>query len=785
METRRVAVRTMVETVLQSGSLSRDASAKRMLEGTRGHQALQSLEEAGVTNEAPVSLTVCDDTLELTVYGRIDRLHDFSLVEEIKTTLYPMESETQTNPQHWAQVMCYAFFLCKKENLDEIDTCVTYLDLSSGEITRFTRHHTVEELEEAFYALFSVYKSRLLGEISHRKSLRNEIAKVKFPYAAYREGQYALASQVYMACREKKPLLCQAPTGTGKTMAVLFPALKAIGEGLTERLFYLTARTTQQTAAIDAVLLLNLHTLRTVVLSAREKSCVYDTPICKTGDCPRATGYYDRLSDAMNDYAQTGGLLTRERVRELADRYMLCPFELSLDLSLLCDVVICDYNYAFDPRVRLQRYFTQGRKKQTLLIDEAHNLPDRGRGMYSAALCRKTIVSVRQSIPKPLRKRPLYVALTALVKRLEECFSEEDAPHRMQELPTALVETAERCAALLSDEGEQADRALAGGLQLDLSAMVYIAGIYSAENYAILCDGAKSNRRVSLFCTDCAEALQGIYKKCMGAVLFSATLTPFSFYRNLCGLPEDAPVFSLPSPFSPEQLLVLHRTVSTRYRDRERTAEAIARSIKAFLESRENGNYLIYLPSYAYLHRIQDALTACCNDRIVLFAQQEDMQDEDRAAFLDRFSGAPTGVTAGLAVLGGAFAEGIDLPEERLSGAVIVGVGLPQLCLERDTLKAAYEEKYGDGYAYAYRYPGMGKVLQAAGRIVRTQNDRGVLLLLDDRYGTREYAALFPALWRVQRVWNDGEIESRCRAFWEGKALAECARMDYNKLHDI
>ena len=765
MEKRRVAVRTMIEQVMVSGDLVFDASAQRMLDGIRGHQALQHVPHPDALNEVPVQLTVETDEVSLTVHGRIDRLYGCTRVEEIKTIYRAVATEKQIDPQHRMQAICYAHMLCVSQGLPGIEVAVTYLNLGTGEVTSFPKFYPSEELKTAFDSVVTAYLVRLLGQIRHAQTLRDALQRAVFPYPAYRKGQRELAQQVYWTVKEKQTLLVSAPTGTGKTMAVLFPALKAVGEGLTDRLFYLTARTTQQQAAIDAVRLLAIPQLRAVVITAREKACVFDTPVCKHAPCLRAEGYYDRLSDAIADFNSGNGIYDRERIRKIADAHLLCPFELALDLALMADVIICDYNYAFDPRVRLQRFFLQGQRRQTLLIDEAHNLPDRGRDMYSASLSLKLIADTRKSVPKPLRKGAFYRRLTALIHAIRDCFIDDDAPRACREAPTALLKEAEKTLPLLRGEDVPADSALARELLFALSAFVFAGESYT-EDYVTLLDGGKTTRRVALFCTDSAKQLAATYRTCMGAVLFSATLSPFSFYRALCGLQDDAPMLDLPSPFYAEQLLVLHARISTRYQDRERTLPAVAAHIAAFVTRRARGNYLIYLPSHAYLHALSEQLIPLLTHARVL-CQSARMPDEERTAFLEQFSPDPTGITVGLAVLGGVFSEGVDLPAERLCGAAIVGVGLPQLGLERSTLQLAYEDKYGCGYDYAYRFPGMCRVLQAAGRIIRTETDLGALLLIDDRYDEPGYRALIPPLWQVTRVKNTTDIAARCSVFWD------------------
>ncbi len=777
----RVAVRTLVESVLLSGSLSRAATAARMRQGAEGHRALQGAEEPGVLNEAALTARFTKDEVTLILYGRADRLHGVErtgdkkrpyarvpdadvVVEEIKTCFSPVGEARLCPPQHWAQAGCYGAMLARALDLPALTLQLTYLNLGTGELERFTRVMTAEALFSDLDVLLARYFGLVCDALAHKRALCGELAAMPFPYPDYRPGQRGLSAQAYTAVREKRWLLAQSPTGTGKTMAVLFAGVKAISENLAERVFYLTARTTQQRAAVDALARMKLVHLRAVVLTARDKICAQGAPICAKEPCPRAEGYYDRLPAALDEFARTEGLLTAEAVRRLAARHLLCPFELSLDLSLLCDVIVGDYNYAFDPRVRLMRFFTQGKKKQALLVDEAHNLVDRARDMYSASLARKDAAELRRSLPKTARRGPLYKALTALLRAMDALRPEE--PQAFQEKPEPLFAPAARAADLLLDPGAHAgaDGALAQTLLFSLTAFLSVEKLYD-ERYVALYEGGRSSLVITLFCTDASKNLAASYKTCYGGVLFSATLTPFPFYKALLGVPESGAMLSLPSPFPPENLLVLTRRVPMRYMAREASLPEVAESVAAMAESREDGNFLVFLPSYQYLAAFCEALAARLPHARIL-PQRREMDDAARAAFLAEFSPNPCGRTVGLAVLGGAFAEGIDLPADRLCGAAVAGVGVPQLCLARDTLKTAYEKSYASGYDYAYRFPGFCKVLQAAGRVIRTERDRGVLLLLDARYGSPEYAPLLPPHWRAVAARDAQEVSARCRRFW-------------------
>ena len=696
--------------------------------------------------------------------GSIDRLYGESRVEEIKTTYLESEQLRSGDVQHWAQAKCYAYLFCQTAQVDSIEVDLTYFHLDTGEITTFSETHTQEQLAAFYRLLTERYLALLETEYVHERALREDVRQMAFPFPSFREGQHELAAQVYYAIRQKSALLAQAPTGTGKTMAVLFPALKALADGHAAKIFYLTARTTQQEAALHAARRICAPHLRAVVLSAKEKMCVYDQPICREGDCPRAQGYYDRLGEALRQMNALDGIFSPDEIRAHAAKHFLCPFELSLDLSLSCDLIICDYNYAFDPRVRLQRFFTTGRGGFVLLVDEAHNLPDRARSMYSAAISLSAVAETRRSVPKNQRKTPFYRALKRLEAQISALFDEDGAPHAAINPPASLAGAVESALDQLSAETIPADRALSRQLTFDLSAFRFALDLYDAR-YRTLYQGGKTTRTITLFCTDASAKIAEVYQKCRSEILFSATLTPFSFYRDLSGVKVQTPFLALPSPFPPENLSVFHLSLDTRFAAREATLCSVAEAVCAFVTARKRGNYLVFAPSHAYLGKLS-ALLKEMLPQAELLSQIPKMDDAARAEFLARFSPDASGITVGLAVMGGVFAEGIDLPAERLCGAVVVGVGLPQVCLERNVLREAYDQMDQSGFRYAYQYPGMSKVLQAAGRIIRTETDRGALLLIDTRYSLPDYRALLPPHWTVTRVRRTEELAEQLAVFW-------------------
>ncbi len=761
----RVSVRALVEESLRGGDLLPGGGIRRMLEGAQGHRALQA--QGGAQNEVSVSGAVEEGGARLLVQGRIDRLLETEppCVEEIKTILSPPEELTEGQPVHWAQALVYACLYMRVAQLPEMDVALCYYHLPTGRTKRFCQRVGSEQAEGFFLSLALPYLRARVSEAGRMEELSQALKALPFPFTEFRPGQRQLAAQVYLALRDGRRLLIQAPTGTGKTMAVLFPALKALGEGKCEKLFYLSARGTGKLAALDAARRLAVPGLRCLELAARSRLCPRGEEGCAF-PCKLAEGYYDRLDEALRELFSGEGPYTAETIRRTALEHSLCPHEFALDASLSCELVIGDYNYLFDPRVRLQRFFGTGKNRYALLVDEAHNLPARGREMYSASLEAKPLQALRRAVPRgsARRERP-YLALKALCDRLEEECAEEETPFAREGPPgeelCALVEE------VLGYLERDAYPPAPGSDELlgMLSSFLYAASRWE-DSMLRLCEGGKTTHRLRLFCRDASAFLARDIGRFQGAVLFSATLSPGGFYRALCGLsPEDA-FLSLPSPFPPENLCCLQLSIDTRFRRREETLPLAARAVAALVQSREKGSFLAFCPSYAYLRMLERPLRELLPEGVTLLVQEREMDETARERFLSGFPERPQGRTLGLAVLGGVFAEGVDLPGERLCGAAVIGVGLPQVGPETELLRACFEERYGDGFACAYLYPGLCRVLQAAGRIIRSETDRGALLLLDDRYLRPPYPELLPPHWQVRRMRDVNEMQAALTAFW-------------------
>lgn len=769
MEESRISVRELVEFTHHGEDIRPGGGTREMQEGMLGHKARQRLLGDGWTAERPVATVIAVQEPEpwrLVVGGRMDAWRENPpCVEEIKLW-QGREPPAEPLTAHWAQCACYGAIVCKEEGHARVGLRVVYVDRRGKEYACFEEIWTRERCQALFDALAEAYLARERVRRTHVLARNRSLTALRFPYEAYRAGQREMAVQVYTAIRRRKRLFASMPTGTGKSTAALFPALKALGEGLTGQVYYLTARTTQRQGALEAVERMRAQEmdLWVLTLNAKEKQCPHPT-VCHPDWCPRAKGHYLRDGEALLEMLHVQDW-TGDTVRAMADKHLLCPFEFALSLAELADVVICDYNYAFDPAVHIQRIFDR-RGDVTLLVDEAHNLLGRAREMLSGRLDGGALRRLRQGVGKAAgRRHPLYKALTELLKRLEETAPEPpETEGRLEALPGKLVPAAED--ALDALQAAFLERLAWGeGVQdmgeLSREVLDFVrAAQREPGGYAYLVQGRRDVRLTAL-ALDVASYLAEVTGRLHGVIYFSATFSPLEDMMALLGGGEEDACFAMPSPFPPENLLVVQESVNTRYARREDTAGLIAGRIRQLAESHP-GKYMVYFPSFAYLRQV-DALLG----ELPRQCQTSSMSQAERDAFLAPYQsgGAPV---LSLCVLGGVFAEGIDLPGTALDGVMVVGVGLPQVNLFQETLRDYYEEKLGQGFAYAYRIPGMQKVAQAVGRVIRTETDRGVALLMDDRYLQGAYRALCPAHWTLQR----GDTAKLLKAFWQKKISSQ------------
>ena len=772
----RVNVRYLAEFYYESGDLeSGRGLLKRMLEGARGHRLIQSAYEAGWQSEAAVRMGIVRRGIPLTLHGRIDGLSiadERAVIEEIKTTNEDVHAMTGgEHPVHWAQAELYAVMILERDDLSAATVRLVYDDLHGGR-TAFTREYDRQALAERLETYLTPYLDWLEAANRWTEISRATMRAAAFPFGGYRAGQREMAANVYVALRDGKNLLCQAPTGIGKTMAALFPAVKALGEGKIGRIFYLTARSTGAMAADAAIERLRGEgvRMRSVCLTAKDTICPMDARDCRPAVCPRARGYYDRRRAAL--YAGlTLERLDRAVIEALAEEYTLCPFELSLDLAENADAVICDYNYVFDPRVKLQRFFT-GRSDAGLLIDEAHNLCARTRDMLSGRLNQADYRALRRAVGKEGgRKHALYRSLTALLnemKALRQAMGQETA---RAERPDALIQAARDFSALADSLGGEAHSWSAALTDCLFEALDFLrAADDYGESYRTLIEPhGKDGCDAMLWCADPSAYIAKTLQRVHGAALFSATLTPLPFYRDLLGLTEETgALLDMPSPFPRGNLMVLRYALPLRYREREGSMEALCAALGAFIGAKR-GSYLICFPSYAFMRQVAERMAGAAR----VLVQSPGMDEAARRDFLAAAERDPDETTALFVVMGGVFSEGVDLPDNRLSGAAIVGTGVPQLSPPLDALREIYEARYRSGYAYAYQYPGLARVYQAAGRVIRSESDRGAVLLIDARWADASHRALLPPHWVVRDVRSAEDITEKLELFWstwEGKS---------------
>ena len=771
MEHIRLSVRALVEFTLHGEDLyPSGGSIRDMQEGMFGHKGRQKRLGEGWEAEVPLSLDVPvgEEEVCLRLGGRMDAFHDgdVPIIEEIKL------SQGKEPPQapyaaHRMQAVCYGHMLCMERGLSRVAVRVAYVDRKGRVRAEFDEELTAEACREAFLSVLEPYLRRMRQLRAHRRARDASLRALAFPFETYRAGQRDMAVQVYTAIRLGRRLFASMPTGTGKSAASLFPALKALGEGLTGQVYYLTARTTQRQGPLEALALMRRQPLHlwTLTLNAKDKQCPWlcgvpggpDRRVCHPDFCPRAKGHFLRDGAAIDEMLLTDDW-SPEAIAAMAEKHGICPFEFSLALAELADVTICDYNYALDPAVHIQRIFDRG-AQVTLLIDEAHNLLSRVREMLSGEVDGGRIRRLRTVVGKAAgRAHPLYKAMTAVLRALDDLPAPEGAEEGAlscipQSLDTACLALAD---AFLDAQQERFPWDEAGERLSD--ALSPLLGFVRARKrdtteYAWLWQGQKT-RRVTAFALDVADYLAEVTKPLSGVVCFSATMEPLQEMKTLLGGGEEDACFAMPSPFPRENLLVLQQDVNTRYRYRDAACEEICAAIETMARVRL-GRYIAFFPSFHYMRRVAEELD------VPFQMQEQQMSDEARQAFLAPYVAGGKPVLS-LCVLGGIFAEGIDLPGEALDGVVIVGVGLPQVNLFQETLRAYYERTLGDGFLYAYMIPGMQKVAQAVGRVIRTETDRGAALLLDDRYRQTAYRRLCPAHWDVRT----GNAQTVLRRFW-------------------
>lgn len=781
----RISVRNLVEFILRSGDIdNRIATADKdaMLLGGRIHRKIQRMMGSDYHAEVSLKYEIPCRGFSILLEGRADGIietPDGSVIDEIKGVMKELDTIEEPVEVHVAQAKCYAYIYAEQNHLQEIGVQMTYCNMETEDIKRFQSVFSREELEEWFWDLVGKYEKWARYQIQWKEKRNASIKQIEFPFA-YRQGQKDLATSVYKTILRKKKLFIQAPTGVGKTMSAVFPAVKAVGEGLGDKIFYLTAKTITRTVAWQAFDMLKEQALRmkVLVLTAKEKTCFCDEVNCNPDNCPYAKGHFDRVNDAVYELLTTSDEMSREILEEQARKWQVCPHEMTLDVSTWVDAVICDYNYVFDPNAHLRRFFAEGNKGEYLfLIDEAHNLVDRAREMYSTSICKEDFLKIKKLVKYEDVK---------LTKRLDECNKLLLALKRECEDYQVLDSVSHIYLKLLNlyselerflEECKKEDiRKEVLEFYFEIRMFMYIHEQLD-ENYMIYSEMEESGQfKVKLFCVNPANRLQEYLDKGNSAIFYSATLLPIHYYKMLLSNEKDNYAIYAESPFdTKKRLLLLGNDVSTKY---TRRGEEMYRKYALYLlkmAAAKQGNYLAFFPSYRFMQEVYEEFEILLQNpklpeeirRIDYAMQSQYMAESAREIFLENFEEERDVSFVGFCVLGGIFSEGIDLTEDKLVGAAIVGTGLPQVCTERELLKQYFDKKGYNGFDYAYLYPGMNKVQQAAGRVIRTEEDKGVILLLDERFLDRRYREVFPREWERYGICNIENVGIQIEEFWK------------------
>ena len=774
----RISVRNLVEFILRNGDLvsgSGTSDKEAMLKGSRLHRKIQKQMGSHYQPEVSLKKDTEYDDLILRVEGRADGIFlqdEQFCIDEIKGVYKKLELMEEPVLVHRAQALCYAWIYLDAHDLEKIDIQMTYAHLDTEVIKRFRETLTRAELKQWYEELTDSYHKWLAYQIEWRKKRNESMENLEFPFA-YRKGQREMVSGIYHAISKKEQIFIQAPTGVGKTMSAVFPAVRAIGQGMAETVFYLTARTITRTVAQDAFEILRDRGLlfKVITITAKEKLCFCDKPECDPEKCPYAKGHYDRINDAVYELWTTEQSFDRETLLRHAQKWQVCPFEMSLDLAIWMDGVICDYNYVFDPNVCLKRFFGENVSGNYLfLIDEAHNLVDRGREMYSASICLNDVIETRKFV-KPYSQK-LWKKLGKVKKQMEE-LRQNCGEWKVEEnagvLPISLLSVQGELDQFL--EESPAQEVVDGILDFyfEVRDFLNISELVD-DNYVVYTAFDENGRfYMKLFCVNPAENLQKCLDKGNSTVFFSATLLPLQYYRKMLSTRSENFGMYVESPFEQKKrCLMICRDVSSKYTRRgyeeyRKIAEYIAR-----MSWQKKGNYMVFFPSYRLMEDVyqvyQDEFPVSW---VRCISQHASMTELEREEFLEEFTKETEETLVGFCVMGGIFSEGIDLIGDRLIGAAVVGTGLPQVNCEREILKGYYDEKGEQGFDYAYRYPGMNKVLQAAGRVIRTKEDTGAILLMDERFLNRDYRNLFPREWNDACTCTLGNVEKHLQAFWD------------------
>lgn len=751
MDNIKLSVRELVEFVYKSGDINvKNLSTDRALDGIKAHKILQSQMGENYLKEFYLKSEFILNDIVFSIEGRADGIiieEDEITIDEIKSTYTDLSYiDDEYKVAHMAQAKCYAYMYGFINRLQKLNVQLRYYNLDSNETKIIKQTFTTEELETFFYDLLNTYIDWAETIIKLQKERNKTIKETIFPFDDYRKGQRDFAVAVFLSIRSGKKLFAQAPTGVGKTVSVLFPAVKSLYEK-NAKIFYLTAKSSTKNIAFNTVKMMYEKglRLRTTIITAKDKICFMDETKCEPEYCPYAKGYYDKLNIPLRETIKNDCLYDRDFIEELGKKHELCPFELSLDLAYMSDIVICDYNYYFDPRVALQREDVFNNDKDILLIDEAHNLEDRARSMYSPEIIKEEFYEVYKMMKseKSLSKELFNInkKFIDIKKIVEEAQILNEPP---EELTNALRKFAARAEKYFNDKKNEKVPDELTDLYFKTTFFIKISEV-ADENFCYYAEKANNKTMVKLFLIDPSSILKEIEKNAQSSVFFSATLTPLKYFRYILGGDEDDYILKLNSPFERENLnLMISSDISMKYTMRDSNIEKACEYINALITEKK-GNYMVFFPSYYFMGKVY-SIYESLYDSTGITVQNQGLNEEEQREILDRFENE-RGVVL-FTVVGGIFSEGVDLPLEKLIGAVIIGTGIPQVSFERNIIKAFFDEKKNSGYDFAYKYPGFNKILQSAGRVIRTEEDKGTVLLIDSRLCQPSYLKLFPDHWK-------------------------------------
>lgn len=800
MEKFQISVRGLVEFVYRSGDLdTRFQGSSKMLEGQKIHQKIQKSQGSDYRSEVSLQKTVQlvgDDgrCYDLLINGRADGILTTEtgiVVDEIKGVSQFLETITEeTFPLHWAQVKLYGAILCEDLGLDSIDVQLTYAQFETNEIKRIRVSKTAKELMEFLLDTAERYKKWLIFKYDWTQLRRVSLDALPFPFTDYRKGQRQLAISIYNTIKDSGILYSEAPTGTGKTMSTLFPAVKAMSQGFVEKIFYLSAKTITKVVAEDAVKLMRevsetpFH-FKSVTLTAKDKICLNDVVACYPDKCPYAKRYFDKSLDALWEVINCEDVLSKEVIQQYAEKYKICPYEFSLDCSLFMDLIICDYNYAFDPRVYLRRFFEFPIEDYVFLVDEAHNLVDRSRTMYSAELNKEKFYEVKKQIAetdKALKKA--FDGINKMFLEVRKRCDESGVYVHEDEVSEVFEQIKKRMPVLEKWLGENHQALYYEAVldaYFDLVGYLRISELYDNGYVTYLVNGTQSDTKIKLFCVNPSNQIRRFLQNSRATIFFSATLSPLEYYTTLLTGAAPYKVLCLPSPFDPNNRKVLFSSdISVKYKDREDSIASIVETIRTMATSKL-GNYLVFFPSYAYMQQVYTVFSLLYEETFDLLLQSRELTDDEKVEFLGNFEthrakredpDQDARSLIAFAVIGGHFSEGVDLKGDLLIGVLIVGVGLPMISFENDLIKHYFDYEMNRGYEFAYQFPGMNKVLQSAGRVIRSETDRGVIVLLDKRYESFSYRRILPKDWGFQAI-QKGKLQQVLNEFWENDSTVE------------